>query len=123
MAKIVIREHTPQAITANKQISRLREGGRKDIRFKHFPLAESTVKDIALRVGSGFIRGDLAEFLQAFDQGMIAGQRLDPSIRADGVGAAVTDMADCHLLAKHQRSRQGSTAAGSCLSDSPSVPR
>ncbi len=66
-----------------------------------------------------FFRRNLAEFLQPFNQRMVARQGLSASIWMDGISAAVTDMTNRHLLAKDKRSCQGGAASRSRLCYGP----
>ncbi len=65
-----------------------------------------------MRIVRGFFRADVAEFLEAFDQRMVARDRLESPVRVDHVGAAVAHVGDGHLLPEDQRGGQGGAAAG-----------
>ena len=60
-----------------------------------------------------FFSRNLTEFLQPFDQRVIARQGLSASIWMNGISTTITDMTNGHLLSKDKRRGQGGAAARS----------
>src|SRR5687767_6626086 len=63
-----------------------------------------------MRVIRGLLRSNMTQFLKAFHQRVIPRDRFNPSIGINKVGAAIADMSNRNLLAKHECGSQGGSA-------------